>query len=134
MSTVCICALYGYNGENINEARYSLFCAKAVESSQLLPTKDALELYIKRANYQAGIWRRALEAQPNIPPPQGHGSIADQDKEVNIQRTTKPPAPLDIMKLVSCGCKTGCNSGRCSCRKSDLPCTEVCQCASTVRT
>lgn len=27
-----------------------------------------------------------------------------------------------------CGCKAGCNSARCGCRKKDLPCTPACGC------
>ena len=28
--------------------------------------------------------------------------------------TTKPPAPVDVLKLISCSCKTGCSCKRCS--------------------
>ena len=42
--------------------------------------------------------------------------------------TTNPPAPDSIMELISCGCKTGCQTDRCRCRKNELLCTEMCRC------
>ena len=46
-----VCKMYGHDGDDVNAVRYSLFCAKAAESTQLPPTKDALKLHIKRVNY-----------------------------------------------------------------------------------
>ena len=40
--------------------RYDMFCLKAAQSSQLPPSKDALQKHVLRANYQAAIWHRAL--------------------------------------------------------------------------
>ena len=33
-----------------------------------------------------------------------------------IEWTTKPPAPVDVLKLISCSCKTGCSSKHCFCQ------------------
>ena len=33
-----------------------------------------------------------------------------------------------IHSLVNCKCKKGCETNRCSCRKSGLKCTDVCKC------
>ena len=38
------------------------------------------------------------------------------------------PAPVEVLKLISCSCKTGCSSKCCSCQRSCLPYTDVCQC------
>ena len=67
---IYICSLYGKSGADVNDARYALFCK---ESSQLPPTKDALSKHTSRANYQAAIWRRTLDARPDVPTPHGHG-------------------------------------------------------------
>ena len=125
-----VCKMYSYHdvATDINTVRYSLFCARAAESAQLSPTQDALKMHIKRANYQAGIWRRAMEASPDIPSFHNQGWQIGEDNEVTIEWMTKPPAPVDVLKLISCSCKTGCSSKRCSCQRSCLPCTDVCQC------
>ena len=43
---------------------------------------------------------------------------------------TKEPAPDSILECVHCKFQKGCKTRRCSCYKSDLKCTEMCQCNS----
>ena len=50
----------------INEARYKIFCAKAPACQNLPSTADALSLHVKRTNYQAYIWKHALQAFPAV--------------------------------------------------------------------
>ena len=102
-----VCKIYGYHdvATDIITVRYFLFCARAAESAQLPPTQDALKMHIKRANYQAGVWRRAMEANPNIPSFHNQGWQIGDDNEVPTEWTTKPPAPVDVLKLISCSCK-----------------------------
>ena len=40
------------------------------------------------------------------------------------------PAPKAILEMVQGRCKSGCSSGRCSCKVTDLACTDMCQCSS----
>ena len=35
---------------------------------------------------------------------------------------TQQPAPMTLVELVRCGCKTGCARNTCSCRKNNLSC------------
>ena len=53
----------------VNTLRYNLFCAKKgeMESYQLPPYRDCLVKHAQRANYQAAIWRRCLEKDPQSP-------------------------------------------------------------------
>ena len=44
--------------------------------------------------------------------------------------TDLPPAPKALLQFLSCGCKTGCTGGRCSCHRHNMVCTDVCSCAS----
>ena len=37
-----------------------------------------------------------------------------------------PIAPEGLLKLISCGCKSGCSNDRCSCVKSNLRCLSAC--------
>lgn len=59
-----VCALYNAtNYNNVNKARYSLFCkSQNIQSHQLQPTRASLSFHIKRANYQYYIWKNALQA------------------------------------------------------------------------
>ena len=50
---------------DINALRYQLYCSKGgkVEPEGLPPCKSNLSLHIKRANYQAAVWQRAIVTQ-----------------------------------------------------------------------
>ena len=124
-----VCKLYGDPTScSVNETRYQLFCKKKnIQSHQLPPTKAALSKHLQRANYQAYIWKHALEARIEIPDPQGHG-WSQVDENLIIDWTNLPPAPESVLEFISCGCKGRCDSRRCSCVRNGLPCTDVCSC------
>ena len=87
----------------MNDARYALFCQKGSQSSQLPPTKGALSNHTSRANYQASIWRRALDARPNVPTPHGHEWIL-RSGSLYIDWMGQLPEPEAILKLIHCDC------------------------------
>ena len=127
------CTLYGAPGiKDINRCRYKLFCAKngEIESSQLPPCKDTLRKHILRANYQAAVWRRCLEASPLIPSPHGHGwkitSTECDDMDIEIDWMDGLPAPLAVLELLSCKCKKACGKD-CPCVTNKLSCTDMCK-------
>ena len=33
-----------------------------------------------------------------------------------------------LLEFVKCGCKSGCDSNRCGCKRANLQCTELCKC------
>ena len=37
------------------------------------------------------------------------------------------PAPSDLLKVVRCGCKTGCKTSKCTCHTHGLKCTQACR-------
>ena len=121
-----VCSLYGKSGADVNDARYALFCQKGSESSQLLPTKDAFSKHTRRANYQAAVWRRALDARPDVPTPHGHGQIL-RSGSLYVDWMDQLPAPEVILELIHCNCiKFKCIINQCSCRANSLACTDVC--------
>ena len=123
-----VCSLYGKSGADVNDVRYALFCQKGSESSQLPPTKDALSKHTRRANYQAAIWRRALDARPDISTPNGHGWIL-RSGSLHIDWMDQLPAPEAIFELIHCNCiKSKWITNQCSCRANSLACTDVCNC------
>ena len=126
------CGIYGFNtATSINEVRYQMFCSRSTQSSSLPPCQDALRKHAARANYQASIWHRALEASADVPPPHspGQGWTIDSGGGLEVDWLSLAPAPLSLMEFVSCGCTTGCKHGHCSCRRQHLNCTDACKCS-----
>ena len=68
-----------------------------------------------------------MNAEVDIPSPAGNGWTLTND-ELEIVWMTRPPAPQSLLECVECKCKTGCTTMRCSCRKADLKCTDLCSC------
>lgn len=75
--TCYVCALYGFNTSDINEARYKAFmhmCGgkeanplarmKKINCASLPPCYETLSHHIKRANFVAKMWKKADEVNP----------------------------------------------------------------------
>ncbi|KAH3782368.1 hypothetical protein DPMN_160283 [Dreissena polymorpha] len=92
-----MCLLYGCcqdHPPNIDTWRYRLFL-KARKSLDLLPpTNDALELHIKRENYQAKIWLNATDKdfQPDDPLDFGARKLEENSLKPVWMRKPKVPA------------------------------------------
>ena len=125
-----VCMLYRPKGStcsDLNNLKYILFAQKALQSDYLLPTKDAFCQHLRRANYQAAVWCRALEARPSVPSPSSHGwQLVDNALAVHWMQ--QKPAPDELLLLSRCRCQTGCASARCSCRRFGLQCTDAWKC------
>ena len=82
------CAIYGGSTyRNINKLRYDIFLRKYSSSSAnnvinvsdgtdmslLPPCRSALEMHIKRVNYQTFVWIHAHENSPELPSVQDNG-------------------------------------------------------------
>lgn len=125
-----VCQLYNAsNITQVNEARYHLFGTGSTEHN-LPPNDDCLKQHSKRAVYQAFIWRQCLVAKPTLPLPSGYGWQLDTvSNELSIIWRTRNVAPSTILQTVYCKCqKMACQDGRCSCRSTNLPCTDLCNC------
>ena len=59
-----------------------------------------------------------------LPPIENWGWTSD----FRIVWMTIPEAAKALNLLKHCGCKNGCK-GRCTCKKIELPCTELCKCS-----
>ena len=60
--------------------------------------------------------------------PQDYGWRSENGVLVPEQGYTEI-CPKEIALSLKCGCKTSCTSKACSCRKSDIDCTEWCKCS-----
>jgi hypothetical protein len=109
-----VCQLYGGgpNQTDVNKCRYDMFCTKQSQSQSLPPCQDALKKHIQRANYQAAVWRRTLEANPEIPSPEGRGWFVKAG-HIEIDWMSLPPAPEALLELILCGCTGNCSTGHC---------------------
>ena len=123
-----VCTLYGQSCSSVNEARHRLFCTKALSEHRLAPCRDALFLHSQRANYQAGIWRRALQNWMNVPNPNEHGWVV-QGNRIEVRWMTQDQAPPELLKQQACGCKKStCKNNRCCCFANGVLCTDMCSC------
>ena len=123
------CQLYGgKESTTVDNCRYTLFSSGKCSDDVLPPTCDSLVQHILRANFQTSSWCQCLSAEVIVPPPVDNGwNLANG--ELTIVWMTRPSAPQSLLECVECRCKTGCKSMRCSCRKADLKCTDLCGCS-----
>ena len=63
----------------------------------------------------------------NLPSQEGFGWESTEDSLQPIM-TDNLPAPVALIDLSMCGCKTDCTNNRCKCHKNGLPCTDMCKC------
>lgn len=125
-----VCALYGQKDVcEVNIARYNLFKLGKFAEDNIPPNDDTLHQHLLRANFQAYIWKHSLSNVLNLPSPCESGWTLE-DGELVIRWMRKPCAPDGFLENVTCGCKTGCQSRRCSCLRANMKCTEVCQCSN----
>ena len=124
-----VCILYRSKiYTKVNELHWFLYSNRAAEAENLPPTSGSLDLHIRRAHYISMIWRKACETHPCLPAPTAFGWTFDAvSSHFSPVRCLNPPAPEAVLHLIKCGCKRGCE-GRCSCRKNNIPCTEICGC------
>ena len=123
------CIWYGAKATtSINDLRYNIFCAKKgeIESHQLPPCKDTLYKHIKRANYQAAIWKRSLERAPAVPSPVGRGWLLSNE-DLMPHWMDGFPAPEAVLDLLSCNCSKSCSPNKCICMQNGLKCTDMCK-------
>lgn len=114
---------------DVNEMRYQLFRTKDgnVESGQLPPCKDCLDMHIIHANYQSAIWCRSLEVQPNIPSPLDCTDwVLNDQMQLQINWMTGSPAPDVVLEFLSRNCKRVCSLTGCQCMVNGLKYTDAC--------
>ena len=58
--------------------------------------------------------------------PLGWGFLIQKGRMMPVTMTDAP-APPNLLKVVRCGCKTGCKTMTCLCRKHGLKCTDPCR-------
>ena len=129
--TKFVCSRYCPKGVRITslpDLRWYLFCKQLAESNKLPPTLGALEEHIKRVRLQSRVWCQATIMQQQPFDPLKFGYYKGTSDQMLPVTTKVLPAPQAIFELIRCQCKTNCSTQRCSCRRNNLPCTELCLC------
>ena len=130
-----VCLYNGNPDNDINTLRYEKFCVKVatttvpVQPSALPPTSASVKYHSLRVYHQVQQW---LDVEIS---PLAWGWKVSAGKLVPIM-TDLQPAPQKFLEVVRCGCKSGCITMRCSCRKHGMICTMACSecrgiCANT---
>ena len=112
----------------VAKLRWWLFKKKQAKSERLPPTSGALRQAILRAQHQAIVWHHDITACPVIPSP-GDYEWQLENNEWAPVKTTELPAPESVLHLIKCSCNQQCQTDRCSCRKANLKCTDMCKCS-----
>ena len=89
----------------IGSRRNIRLCCLSLQSSSLPPTLDALSMHVRRANYQAAIWRRARHPGSSLPGPHGYGWLCKPEcgddpashSSVEIQWMTQSCCPTGFV-------------------------------------
>lgn len=103
----------------------------------LPPTNESFIENVKRAHFQAALWRNLDGHLPPEFDPVKFGWKKDTPNR-SLSPTTVPegckPAPAYILEMIKCGCKgeNPCNTKKCSCRVHGLTCTMSCHCYTRV--
>ena len=126
-----VCRLYGQiSVDTVNEARFCLFSIGKYREDTMPCTRNVLIQHTLRAVYQASIWKSAILQIESPPSINDFGWTITDDGIVKVKWMTLPAAPDGILENVNCGCKSGCSSRRCACKKAELKCTSLCSCTN----
>lgn len=68
----------------------------------------------------------------DLPSPAQHGWVKQNSGLVSV-KCFLPSALSAVLELIKCGCKSGCITLACKCRKRPLPCSDLCGCHHTKR-
>ena len=119
--------LYGYDIDGtLEEARYRQYmrtvATQAVTStfdlSTLPPTSSAARQHSYRVYHQVQQWNGV-----NLPPTDWGWILIDGSHKPILNEND--PAPENILHIISCDCKSGCERN-CECRRSGLNCSTMC--------
>ena len=124
------CRMYGQDDTNSIDMVRAINFPKSTKPEALPPTKNALEFHAKRAHYQSHqclIWKTANVSMPELPEVVNMRWTRENAVLVTILMSLDQ-IPKVCIDIVSCSCRTRCQTQRCKCRKARLPCTSLCGC------
>lgn len=140
IGTKALVSLYGGNPktDSLNSLRHNLYLKKITTAksefniARLPPTEDAAVHHLRRVHLQCLYWK-TMNTNADDPEKWGWKKIGNQLQPITCDMG---PAPEKLLKMVHCTCKIEtnepCGSGRCTCRRYGVECTELCShCSGT---
>ena len=99
---------------------------------RLPPTDSSFRANVRRAHYQAALWRSCSSPDPPDHSPEDFGWHVKLGLMLpKLFDGTPAIAPESLLALIKCQCQAEtrrCNRGSCSCKKANMPCTKFCRC------
>ena len=103
--------------------------SKNFSLASLPPSSKAFRLHVRRAHYQACLWKAPVESKPPDLSATEFGWKADHTTQTTLVPITLPPGtlttPKKVLNLLCCSCSA---TDACSCHKSDIACSVYCKC------
>ena len=128
----------------MSDIRYKVWLAKTGRKTMtstpklqtLQPTSESFIEHVKRAHYQAYIWRSSMEQNFVALDPDTVGWVRDEKTKSLLPKTLPQgmaAAPNEILEMIHCGCSTEpfCSPKRCGCASAQLGCSIFCACEGT---
>lgn len=102
------------------------------QECESIPSFSALQLHWLRSCWIFHSWQQALSNTVVCGTLNGNGWLREADGKLSIQWDTEESithVKERVMLLMKgCGCKSGCTSGRCGCKKRNVLCGPGCRC------
>ena len=99
----------------------------------MIPSIGALKRHWQRSCWVIHMWRQATHNQMALEPTVGNGWVnyegilrIDWDSKENMQSVRQR---VDLL-LKGCGCRSGCDTNRCGCKKNSTACGPGCRCTN----
>ena len=123
-----LCSIFcpGSSTTDLASARWMIW-TQTKNVDRLPPTKGALKEVVKRGWYASKVLGQSHVLVQDLPDVCESGWTL-KDSEYEPITTLDPIAPKSVIELVSCSCKKGCKTSRCSCKGNGLSCTDLCGC------
>ena len=115
------CTLYGAKNPSLMSTLTGTNCSAPykhkLKGTSFLRVLGCLYKHCQCACYQTAVWKRALDAKPEIPSPIGKGWIQDKGDAtaLAIDWMEGLPAPDAVLELMSCSCTRVCKAPQCKC-------------------
>lgn len=99
---------------------------------EMIPSDGALARHWQRSSWVLSIWKQATSHHMIYPPLNGNGWKQPDHATLEIDWDSDDHLSLVRTRVAllqkGCGCKTGCLTGRCKCKKSKVFCGPGCKC------
>ena len=100
--------------------------------NEMIPSVTALQAHWLRSCWVLHLWQQAQSSNMVLATLHGNGWVKDMDGKLDVfwdteDNMSKVKKRVQLL-MRGCGCKSGCRTNRCGCRKSNTACGPGCRC------